>query len=368
METIEPTLQRGPLDWVPLPTPPRRSPLRWAVPVLVLAVAVIAAVAIDVPYYAIAPGTARPVGDLIVVPAERSNPPKGRLLLSTVSLRRVSALEAVQGWLDGSTAVVPEEQVLGSSSNAKFASQNLQLMDDSKSVAIVVALRRLGFDAAEEGKGGLVTGVDEGSPAAGSLSEGDVIVSVDGAPTPLSQSVVERIRAHKPGDRTKLEVSGVDGAARTIEVVLGPGADPGAAALGVSLRTKEQRFAMPFPVSISSDRIGGPSAGLAFTLGLLDTLTPGELTGGRKVAVTGTIDLNGNVGDVGGVAQKTAAVRAAGAQVFLVPPGEFKEAVARAGGDIEVRQVASLDQAVAALEDLGGDPLRPLQSPPAAKG
>lgn len=368
MDTIEPMVQRGPLDWVSLPTPPRRSPLRWAVPVLVVAVVLIGSLGVTIPYYALSPGTARQVNDLIVVPADRANPPKGRLLLSTVSLRRVSALEAVQGWLDASTDVVPEETVLGTTPKGKFASQNLQLMDDSKNVAVVVALRRLGFEVPEKGKGGLVTGVEDGSAADGQLTEGEVITAVDGVATPLSQTVVEEVRSNKPGDRVKVEVSGVDGTPRTIEVVLGPGADPGAAALGVVLRTKEQTFDMPFAVTIDSGSIGGPSAGLAFTLGLLDTLSPGELTAGRNVAVTGTIDLNGNVGDVGGVAQKTAAVRAAGADVFLVPPGEFDAAVAHAGKRLQVRQVASLDQAIAELEKLGGDPLRVERQRPQARG
>ncbi|MGH9163958.1 MAG: S16 family serine protease, partial [Acidimicrobiales bacterium] len=124
-----------------------------------------------------------------------------------------------------------------------------------------------------------------------------------------------------------------------------------------ALRTRERDFDLPFAVHIDSGAIGGPSAGLAFTLGLLDALTAGELTGGRRVAVTGTIELDGGVGDVGGVAQKTAAVRRAGAEYFLVPPAEFDEAVAHAGGQLQVRRVASLDEALDALAKLGGDPM-----------
>src|SRR5205085_11289384 len=96
--------------------------------------------------------------------------------------------------------------------------------------------------------------------------------------------------------------------------------------LGISLGTKAHKFDYPFDVKIDTAGIGGPSAGLAFTLALIDDLTPGELTGGRDVAVTGTIDIDGKVGEVGGVVQKTAAVRRVHASLFLVPSGEYAEA------------------------------------------
>jgi PDZ domain-containing protein len=108
-------------------------------------------------------------------------------------------------------------------------------------------------------------------------------------------------------------------------------------------------------VSIDSGQVGGPSAGLAFTLGLIDKLSAGELTGGRTVAATGTIDVDGFVGDVGGVPQKTAAVIASGASVFLVPANEFDEATARAGTRLEVVKVDTLKDALSALGRLGGD-------------
>ena len=108
-------------------------------------------------------------------------------------------------------------------------------------------------------------------------------------------------------------------------------ANTGKGCLGVMLGTKSHRYDMPINVKLDTRGIGGPSAGLAFVLGIMDQLGPGELTGGRKVAVTGTIDPDGKVGDVGGVVQKTAAVRAAGADVFLVPPGEYEQAKAHAG-------------------------------------
>lgn len=355
MNTTRSMVVRGPLSWEPPPPLPSRHFLRWALPVLGLLVALLAAVTFTLPYYAISPGSARQVNDLIDVPGDRAFPPRGKVLLATVALSRVTPLEAVQGWLDPDSDVVPEKQVLGPVRHRQFNQLNLRSMDDSKQTAAVVALRRLGFPVAEEGKGALVEVVEPTSPAGGRLMQGDVITGVDGQPILLAEQALEGIRSNRPGAIVRLDVQGVKGAARVEEIVLGTRPGTKAAFLGVVLRTKQRRFDYPFEVNIDSGAIGGPSAGLAFTLGLLDTLTAGELTGGRKVAVTGTIDIDGKVGDVGGVVQKTAAVRAAGADYFLVPPKEVRDARAHAGGRLKIVSVANLDEALAALGRLGGD-------------
>ena len=118
---------------------------------------------------------------------------------------------------------------------------------------------------------------------------------------------------------------------------------------------------LPFEVNIDTGEIGGPSAGLAFTLTLIDELSAGDLTGGANVAVTGEIALDGTVGAIGGLAQKVSAVRQAGVHTFLVPTAQGPEQIARAreiGGDaVEIVPVATLDEALAALRTLGGDPL-----------
>lgn len=356
MSTIDPMVVRGPLGGEGLPPNPRpRRWLRVTVPAVVAAVLLFGAGQVRLPYYALAPGEAHQVNDLVRVPEDRSFPPRGKVLLATVSLGQVTVFEALQGWLDPDIDVLPEENVLGTTPRGQFTRQNLQLMDDSKQVAAVVALRRLGYPVAEQGKGGLVVEVEKGSPADGRLAQGEVITGVDGQPTSLSQQVVQGIRRHGPGETVRLDVLGLDGQTRMEQIVLAGRDDGTSGFLGVLLRTKEQRFDYPFDVTIDSGTIGGPSAGLAFALGVLDTLSTGELTGGKRVAVTGTIDLDGRVGDVGGVAQKTAAVRAAGANVFLVPAGEFDEAAAHAGRNLEVMKVTSLDDAIAALARLGGD-------------
>lgn len=121
--------------------------------------------------------------------------------------------------------------------------------------------------------------------------------------------------------------------------------------------------APPFDVTIDTGRVGGASGGLALTLGLLDILTSGELTGGHRIAVSGTILFEGTVGDVDGIAQKTAAARAAGATHMLVAPRNHVEALAHAGNRLQVLQVANLDQAIAALATIGGE-LGVLRQPP----
>lgn len=354
VDTIDPMVVPAPPGWDE-PESSKWRWLRWAAPALVVVLLVLGSMQIPLPYYALAPGDARQVNDLIRVPKDRSFPPRGQVLLSTVSLGRVNALEALIGWLDPDIDVLPEDLILGTTPRRDFTQQNLQEMDTSKQLAAVVALRRLGYAVAEQGKGAVVVQVEDRAPAAGRLALGDVITGIDGRPTTLSQEVVQAIRGHAPGEAVRLEVQGVKGDSRVEEIVLGKRPDGGQGFLGVVLNTKEQKFDYPFDVVIDSGTIGGPSAGLAFTLGVLDTLTAGELTGGKKVAATGTIEIDGRVGDVGGVVQKTAAVRAAGAEVFLVPDGEYEEALDHAGPRLEVVKVSNLDEALAAMARFGGD-------------
>lgn len=330
---------------------------RWliAVAVLVILLGLAVAASLPVPYYSVAPGSALQVNHLIRVPKERAFPPNGKIMLATVALRRLTAPEMVAGWLDSDVDVVPEEQILGSTPRSHFSRQNRELMDDSKQLAAVVALRHMGVPVPEHGSGAQVMATEEGSPAHGRLRVGEVVTAVDGRPTALASHLVQSIRTHRPQDRVSLQVLDQQGNSRVEEVVVGTSRHRPGGYLGVYVRTKDQRFDFPFEVKIESGDIGGPSAGLAFTLGLVDSLTSGELTGGKKVAATGTVELDGSVGNVGGVAQKTAAVRAVGADYFLVPAGEYDEAVSRAGDDLEVIKASNVSEALAALARLGGE-------------
>jgi PDZ domain-containing protein len=135
--------------------------------------------------------------------------------------------------------------------------------------------------------------------------------------------------------------------------------------VGVLTATRSEKFEFPVDVEIDTGRVSGPSAGLAFTLTILDELTPGDLTGGEKVAVTGTIRADGGVGPIGGAEQKAVTAREAGAKLFLVPAEEVDEARGRADG-MKVVGVRTLDDALAELKELGGDDAGVAPGPPSA--
>ena len=358
LHTVEPIVVRSPLGWDPIARSGKRSPLFWIVTGAIVAALLMGSTWITLPYYALAPGSARQVNDLIVAEGAEEYPPKGKILLTTITLSRVSPLEALTGWLRDDVDVLPEDRILPpDTTDDDYRKFNVAEMDDSKQTAVVVALRRLGYQVVEQGEGALIERVLPQFPASGRLEPGEVIKAVDGKPVALVQEATAAIGAHKPGESVRLDLVSNDGkTTRAVDVPLA--ADPeqgGKAVLGVFLRTSKRRFDLPFPVDIKSGSIGGPSAGLAFTLGVIDQLTQGELTGGRRVAATGTIEIDGRVGDVGGVAQKTAAVKEAGADVFLVPAAEYEIAKARAGKGLIVMKVSTLQEALDALAQLGGD-------------
>lgn len=358
MDTIDRMVVAGPLTWEP-PAPQRSR--RWlAAPLIgaVIGALLIASATLSIPYYRLAPGSAPDVNDLISAPSNAHYPPKGHILMVTVQLSPAHPLDVAESWFDHDVKVVKEELIIGKQQPQQFNRANVQEMADSKQAAIVVALRRLGYPVAERGQGALIDEVvtGKGFPAEGHLQVGEVITGVDGQTVHTVEDATALLQKHKPGDTASVEVQAAtgDNASRIERLTMAKG-DQGKAVLGVVLQTYKLSFDMPLNVKIDSSNIGGPSAGLAFTLGVLDELTPGELTGGGKVAATGTIDLDGTVGDVGGVAQKTAAVIHAGAKYFLVPPGEYQEARHRAGKHLKVVKVATLDQALAALAQLGGN-------------
>jgi PDZ domain-containing protein len=190
------------------------------------------------------------------------------------------------------------------------------------------------------------------------------VVEADGKPVTSAKDLVAIIHTKKPGDTVVLRLEPFGpGPARTVraKVVERPGS-PGQPLLGVTLEDRPE-YTFPFKVEIDSEQVGGPSAGLAFTLSILDRLTPGDLTGGHKVAVTGTINLDSTVGPVGGVRQKTEAAINAGATLFIVPPDEYHDATDQARGRIKIRKASTLDEALTVLHEIGGDPVPKVPHP-----
>lgn len=318
----------------------------------------IGAAVLPVPYVAIQPGSVRPVTDQVLVEGAESYPPAASIAYTTVNVGGTTLLEAFAGWLDDSVDVLPEERVRGDRSPDESRRYNAQLMDTSKLVAVAVALRHLGHDVTINTSGTVVRQIVADSPADGALELDDVIVAVDGAPVDEPDAVRALLQAGGPGASHVITVERPAGSDRRLDVSLATTSapdEPDRAVIGIVPEDRIVGFDFPVDVTIDSGNVGGPSAGLAFTLAVLDVLTPGELTGGRRVAVTGTMRLDGTVGPVGGAAQKAITVRDAGYEVFLVPPDELEEVRTAIGDDLEVIAVGTLTAALDALDSLGGN-------------
>ncbi|MEL0040847.1 MAG: S16 family serine protease, partial [Ilumatobacter sp.] len=200
----------------------------------------------------------------------------------------------------------------------------------------------------------------ESAPSDAVLDPGDRLVAADGVVLESVDDLLAILADRRPGDllSVRVERRGSDPIEAEVGLIAVPD-DPDRTIVGF-IPFDTRRIELPFTVDIDTGSIGGPSAGLAFTLTLIDELSPGELTSAREVAVTGTMNLDGSVGAIGGLRQKASAVDQAGIDVFLVPAAqraEDIEAARAAAPDLEIIPVATLDEAVAALVALGGDPV-----------
>ena len=315
---------------------------------------------VRLPYYVMSPGSSRPTEELISVTGAQTYETDGAIDFLTVSLRQATPVEALAAWVNPDLDLTPEEDILGKQTPDQNRDLNLRLMSDSKDAAQYQALTRLGYTVESNGTGAVIAAVVEGGPSANVLVPADVIVGVNGTPIAFSQELIDVISVTAPGTAITLKVEPFDpqreGArpAREVEVVIGAReSDPSKGFLGVSTFTRDLSFTFPVQIAIDSGRVGGPSAGLAFTLGILDVMTPGSLTGGLKVSSTGTIALDGTVGPIGGMHQKVMASRRAGVDLMLVPASEVDEA-RKYAGNLRIEPVASLDDALAVLTTVGG--------------
>lgn len=351
----------------PPPFPFRDAPARrrfrrrtWFLGFLALALVgfIVSASVVKLDYFAFKPGSVRNTSGLIVVEGIETYPADGTISYTTVSLRRVTLFELAQGWLDPDIDIHPEEDVLQGRDSEENRQVNLQLMDTSQEFATQVALERLGYDVPISITGQMVTEVQDGFPAEGVMEAGDTIVAIDGERIDDPTDLQRLLDDEHPGDDVAITVLPLSGTGEE-EVELTLAASPEdveQGVMGVIVQPTGMDFDFPIEASFDTGAVGGPSAGLAFTLGLIDLLTPGELTGGVSVAVTGTIEPDGSVGPIGGAGQKAAAAREAGVEVFLVPSADYESAVARAG-DVEVIRVDTLDDALEALAEYGGNGL-----------
>jgi PDZ domain-containing protein len=335
--------------------------------------------------YALTPGDATSVAPLVSVSGLTTDPHRDRILLTDVYLTKLTAWQWIIYHFMRHVEFVPAADLEDPGvPTDELAAQGYLQMSDSKQAAEVAALRALGWHLSAVASGATVTGVEAHSPArAAHLRVADRIVAVDGHPVTSGCALVRRVHDTPPGTRVtfgveRATISGKGvitwGAAHPLAVVsaaarasAGPTrcagvSGPAHSWLGVTLEDA-LTFALPGRIAIDTSYIGGPSAGLAMTLALVDRLSEGSLTGGRAIAATGTIAPDGAVGDVGGVAEKTVAVERAGAQIFFVPAVEVATARANAGPGLTVVGVSRLSQVLADLRRLGGADPVPLSPP-----
>jgi PDZ domain-containing protein len=350
----------------PVGTRPPRRPRhrRWlsipAVFIAVLVLAVVISSRINLDYYAVQPGTAQSVQQFITVPADKAHHVARPVKLTDVELSRVSALTYWYFKLDSNTVLQPLESVTGGTPPSELDAQGTLEMSQAEAQAKAAALRRLGYAVPATAAGAVLFAVWNGTPAYGVLHVGDVVTAVDGVPTLTARSLSTTLKKYHSGQTVTLSVKkGGSGKPQPISITLRTSrvdlGDGHKASVTLGIEPQDQvDYSFPFPVSIDVTNIGGPSAGLAMTLGVIDTLSGGNLTGSRTVAATGTMDDQGNVGDVGGVAQKTVAVERSGATVFLVPPQEYKAALSKKTPGLQIYAVSTLDQALNVLAAHGG--------------
>lgn len=318
---------------------------------LLLALLVTQVGRVSLPYVSLGPG---PTYDTLgksddhkpVITVTGTDPTRstGQLRLVTVSVRPdLTLVEAIKDWWDDDYAVVPRELVYPPDKSEKEVNDdNDREFKASQSSAETAALRELGFPVEVT-----VKSVTDGFAVVGVLAIGDVITEVDGTNVTSPQKLSEMVRA-KPAGTDRQVTYRRGGEARTVVLKTGKDAD-GNTRLGISV---EPRQPHPFTLEIQLDRIGGPSAGLMFALGIIDTIQPEDLTGGAVIAGTGTIDDDGLVGPIGGISQKLVAAKAAGAKVFLTPADNCADAVANAQPGLKLVKVGSLREALDALTAL----------------
>lgn len=334
--------------------------------------------------YARTPASAQPVVDRIhfgdLGDVARQYPPDGEVFFVTVTEPSQSVLSWLLGRDDPAVQFLTREEKYGVQTPQQRRVFALESMRSSEQVAQFVALQRVGYDVTLVDGDVLIEAIVclvpneagtecvEWAPSDDVLDPGDRIIEVEGTPIEGVEDLGQMLRGRAPGDvvSMRIERPETDGFLDVdVELTASPD-DPDRTIVGF-YPFDTRRVELPFELDIDTGTIGGPSAGLAFTLTLIDELTEGELTGGQQVAVTGTIELDGTVGPIGGLRQKASAVAQTGVDVFIVPAAQGEADIAAAqlaGGDgLRIITVETLEDAIEALVELGGDPIAP---PPVA--
>lgn len=287
---------------------------------------------------------------LIAVDDAETYDTSGSLSLTTVQVvgnreHPLSWTELALAWFRPSQAILPIDSVFPEGETSEQRDQaNAVMMEDSQSKASAAALIALGYDVPADIS--VVALVDD-SPAEGILSEGDRILAAEGE-TITDVTQLRDIIGAQNGDPVSLTIER-DGETSDVEVTPQKATLDGedSWAIGVSLMSG---YDLPVDISIQLNNVGGPSAGMMFALGIIDTLTPGEMTGGAAIAGTGTIEADGTVGPIGGIRQKLYGARDAGNDYFLAPASNCDEVVGHVPDGLQVISTSTLEESIAAVE------------------
>jgi Lon-like protease len=299
--------------------------------------------------YIFLPDEARAVAPLVDVEGEQPDENGGGIYYVAVDVRKASLLEKLVPRIREGATLVPVSQVRAPGQNEQeHRRAELASMRQSQEYAAAVALRSLGYPIEIVPRGAEIASVVDGFPAEGKLRPRDLIIAVDGQPVANPDEFRAALLRKRPGDSVRLRLRG-GGRRQMVEIRTTSNPDrPDLPFIGVLIREPDVK--LPITVRINTGDVGGPSAGLAFALDLLEELGR-DVDRGYKVAASGELGLDGTVGGVGGIKQKTIGARRAGADVFLVPGDNATEARRHAGG-LRVIPVNTFRQALRALATL----------------
>jgi PDZ domain-containing protein len=303
---------------------------------------------IELPFIAYSAGPVSDAADAVVVEDVQFFAPQGELLMLTVVTQDVNVFEALIAGVDPTVDLVRRQAVRREGeTDEEYRNRVLQQMDDSNFRSIAVALNYLGYDLVPTEV--VINDIQPGVPAADVLELGDTIRSLNGVDVTSLEDVGPAMEDFEVGDLVSMGLER-NGDPLDVQVELAAREDdPEVPMIGVILG---QLTEAPFPIEIQAGDVGGPSAGMMHTIAVIDALTEGELTQGRVIAGTGTIDLDGNIGTIGGIRQKVVGAEAAGAEYILVPEGNYESALTAERRSIEIVPVATLDDAITFLEGL----------------
>jgi PDZ domain-containing protein len=335
-------------------------PLILGVVLLLVGIGIAIAWPIKVPYYTLSPGPVYDTSDFIdVVEVDSAVDANGELFFLTVSLQEANVFEWVAAKLSRKVDLSPRENIrpVGVSRD-QLRRENLARMEQSKTDAQFVALTQLGFEPTYIGTGALVIDTVEGTGSEGVLVAEDVIVAIDGNDVEFRDDLPDLLADKEIGDSVFVIVErpvpgSEDPDVLELEIVLGPHVDdPERPMIGILVDNNNPIVEFPVEINMDSQNIGGPSAGMMFTLEIINQMTEEDITDGLRIAGTGTIRRDGTVGPIGGVKQKVFAAIDAGATVVFIPANNYDDALLAAGDDIKVVRIETIDDP---LEFLGFD-------------